>query len=374
VLLPETPPKELLQLKTPYPSSFESLAKRLSNSSAFPNGSRIFITGGTGFFGKWLLRAFRDLYAMRRVNLFLTVLSRTPDLFLSENPSFADMSSLRFVAGDIRTFDFSSLPPFDLFIHGATAASATLEQENPGEMFSVITDGTRHVLNFAKQCKRKPRRLLFISSGAVYGTQPGTLSHVPETHEGTPVTAYGRGKKIAEQMCLDAAAADGFDCVIARPFAFVGPYLPLDTHFAIGNFIGDCLANRPIIIRGDGTPLRSYLYASDLAEWLWTILLKGENGRAYNVGSDQAVSILDLARLVRECAGTNNPIQVLGTPDPGVPPPRYVPSIERARKELGLDVCCPLKDAITKTLEWHRASGPRNIFDAKRNGVPHTSN
>ncbi len=334
--------------------AIEAEKEDLSSECHALEGYKIFLTGGTGFFGKWLLQSFLRLREACCLDLSMTVLSRDPKKFLADYPAFNGVKGLDFIAGDVRTFEVRGSQSFDLVIHGATAASAKLEQETPEEMFSVITEGTRNVLEFAKRCK--PKRLLFISSGAVYGPQPSTLSHVPENFEGTPATAYGTGKKISEQMCLETSAGH-FDCVIARPFAFVGPYLPLDTHFAIGNFIGDCLADRPIVIRGDGTPLRSYLYAADLAEWLWTILLKGENGRAYNVGSDQAISILDLAYLVRECAGTNNPIQVLGTPDPKVLPPRYVPSIERARKELGLDVRCPLKDAITQTLDWHRAGG-----------------
>jgi len=328
--------------------------ENLSSECHALEGYRIFLTGGTGFFGKWLLNSFLGLREACGFDLSITVLSRDPKKFLANYPVFNGVKGLDFIAGDVRTFEVRGPQSFDLVIHGATDASAKLEQEAPKEMFSVIMEGTRNVLEFIKRCK--PKRMLFISSGAVYGPQPCIVSHVTENFDGIPSTVYGQGKKLAEQLCLDAANRN-FDCVIARPFAFVGPHLPLDTHFAIGNFIGDCLANRPIMIRGDGTPLRSYLYAADLAEWLWTILLKGENGRAYNVGSDQAISILDLAYLVRECAGTNNPIQVLGTPDSKVPPPRYVPSIERARKELGLDVRCPLKDAITKTLDWHRAGG-----------------
>ncbi len=318
------------------------------------NRGRIFLTGGTGFFGKWMLHTFLGLRDVCGTDLSLTVLSRDPRQFLDNHPEFTGQRGLAFVPGDVRTFGFRDLTSFDVVLHGATSASAKLEKENPDEMYSVITEGTRHVLDFVRHCGAS--RLLFMSSGAVYGPQQPHHSFLSETDAGDPASSYGQGKKVAEQLCLDASAGR-FDCVIARPFAFVGPYLPLDTHFAIGNFIGDCLADRPIVIRGDGTPLRSYLYAADLAEWLWTILLKGENGRAYNVGSDQAISILDLAYLVRECAGTNNPIQVLGTPDPKVLPPRYVPSIERARKELGLDVRCPLKDAITQTLDWHRAGG-----------------
>lgn len=314
-------------------------------------GRRFFLTGGTGFFGKWLLHSFLILRKTCGLDISMTVLSRNPEGFLVTNPDFRRQAGLTFIEGDVRTFIFNRLPSFDFVIHGATAASTTLEQENPGEMFSVITEGMRHVLEFTRRCSAK--RMLFISSGAVYGPQPSTLSHTPETYEGTPTTAYGKGKKISEQMCL--GASDGrFECMIARPFAFVGPYLPLDTHFAIGNFIRDCLADRPIVIKGDGTPLRSYLYAADLAEWLWTILLKGENGRSYNVGSDEALSIRELAYKVRTCAVTDNPITVLGTPNPKMSPSRYVPSIERAKAELGLILRCPLDEAIRRTLAWHR--------------------
>ena len=206
------------------------------------------------------------------------------------------------------------------------------------------------MLVFAKRCGAG--RLLYVSSGAVYGPQPTGVSHLPETFEGEPDTAYGEGKKQAEAMCLEAS--DGrFECVIARPFAFVGPHLPLDAHFAVGNFIRDCLENRPVVIRGDGTPLRSYLYAAELAEWLLTILLRGRHGSAYNVGSEEAISIRNLAHLVRERAGTSNEIIVESTHDPDLPVQRYVPSTQRAQLELGLRQRISLPEAIDRTLSWH---------------------
>jgi nucleoside-diphosphate-sugar epimerase len=315
------------------------------------NGHRIFLTGGTGFFGKWLLHCFLGLRNAQDLDVSMTVLSSDPKGFLDSCPEFVDQPGLDFIAGDVRSFTPPAGRTFDFVIHGATAASAKLDQEDPEEMYSVITDGTRHLLEFARRCEA--RRLLYISSGAVYGTQPPVLSHIPETYEGVPTTAYGRGKKASEQLCLDASAGR-FECVIARPFAFVGPYLPLDTHFAIGNFIRDCLENRPIVIRGDGTPLRSYLYAADLAEWLWTLLLRGEHGRAYNIGSEDAISIHDLACLVRECAGTQNEILVQEQSKAGVLPARYVPSVARVRQELGLSPRYSLSDAIRRTIAWHR--------------------
>lgn len=317
-------------------------------------GRRLFLTGGTGFFGKWLLHSFLALRKAHGIEVSMTVLSRDPHGFLAASPEFGGQDGLDFIEGDVRSFTPPAGRIFDFVIHGATAASVTLDQERPEEMYSVITEGTRHLLEFTRHCAAE--RLLYISSGAVYGPQPPTLSQVPETYEGAPATAYGKGKRLSEQLCLDAAAGR-FACVIARPFAFVGPYLPLDAHFAIGNFIRACLESRTLEIRGDGTPLRSYQYAADMAVWLWTLLLRGEPARAYNVGSGDAISILDVAHLVRECAGTRNDIVVHGKRTEGALPARYVPSVDRAREELALGQHQSLTDAICRTITWHRQTG-----------------
>lgn len=336
------------------PLNRDAAAPSAIPASCIPSlaGSKILLTGGTGFFGKWLLLSCLRTWERQTGPARLTILSRDPCGFLRQHPEFAHLTGLDFLSGDVRTFSAPQGSQFDWVIHGATAASAQLERDSPDEMFSVITEGTRHVLDLAHRCSA--RRVLFISSGAVYGPQPPDLGHIPETYAGTPNTVYGKGKAVAEQMCLEAACGS-FECVIARPFAFVGPYLPLDTHFAIGNFIRDCLESRPIVIRGDGTPLRSYLYASELAEWLLALLVRGQHGRAYNIGSEEAISIRDLAALVRTRTGTKNDIVVQGSPMPGAPAARYVPSTERARAELGLRQFIPLPEAIDRTLAWHRA-------------------
>jgi dTDP-glucose 4,6-dehydratase len=304
-------------------------------------GKRIFITGGTGLFGRWLLEEFSG------IDVDLVLLTRDPAAFRKGFPMVGRLSTISFVEGDVRNFSFPS-GHFNYVIHAATPVVSDDLSDDADEMYSIIVDGTERVLEFSEAAG--VNRLLYVSSGAVYGVQPPEVEYLPETYPCNPVTAYGKGKLAAEQLCLES----GIPAVIARCFAFVGPYLPDDAHFAIGNFIGNCLRDEPIEIKGDGTPLRSYMYGSDLAKWLLCILMKGISGAAYNVGSDAAVSIESLAHLVRDIAGTKNKIAVHGTPVPGEAPSRYIPSIEKERTELGLDLQINLREAIVKTLDWHR--------------------
>ncbi len=264
---------------------------------------------------------------------------------------------MTFLAGDIRTFEFPT-GEFSHVLHAATQASASLNASAPLEMFDVCYSGTRQALEFARHCGAK--RFLLTSSGAIYGPQPPNLPHISEEFEGSPdlsspASAYGKGKRAAEWLCSVYGLDFGFETTIARAFAFVGPGLPLDQHFAIGNFLRDGLNGGPIQIAGDGTPFRSYLHAADLMIWLWTILLRGKPGRVYNVGSDEAVSIEETARAVANAFEPILEVEIAQKPLPGALPARYVPAIERARRELGLEVRISLGESIKRTLNWLRA-------------------
>ena len=318
-------------------------------------GQRLFITGGTGFFGIWLLESFCHANDQFGLQAHAVVLTRNSDAFLSKAPHLTKRADLKLVTGDVRDFDFPE-GDFSHVIHAGTASSAPVE---PLEMFATIVDGTRRVLDFA--ASHGTRKFLFVSSGAVYGRQPQGLTHLPEDYTGAPdpldpASAYGEGKRAAELCCVLAGQHHGFETKIARCFAFVGPHLPFDAHFAIGNFIRDALAHQPIQVTGDGSPMRSYLYASDLAAWLWTLLIRAPSRRVYHIGSDDDLSIIQLAHLVNETLGNPSNIEITGRDNLIRPILRYVPSVSRAIQELGLKVSVPLADAILRTARWTRTA------------------
>ena len=317
---------------------------------------RIFITGGTGFIGKWLLEGFNEANTRLDLHAEATLLSRNPEAFIKDYPHLGQIPGIYLQKGDIQNFNFPE-ESFDFLIHGATEASARLNEENPLMMIDTILSGTRRILEFAQLSGVK--RLLFLSSGAVYGRQPPHLTHVPEDHIGAPdptqpLSAYGEAKRIAELLCSVYRLQYGIETSIARCFAFVGPYLNLDIHYAIGNFIRDGLEQRTIQIKGDGTPYRSYMYAADLTIWLWTILFKAESGKVYNVGSDQEISISDLAGKIRSLFEKPLEVSISQSAAPGQLPARYIPNIERAKKELGLKCWIDLDEAIYRTIRFYR--------------------
>lgn len=333
----------------------EHVWKYLDSCICELNQAKLFITGGTGFFGCWLLESL--IFAKREFDLGteILVLTRDVDRVRKKCPHFFNVNHIEFHQGDIRNFSFPQ-GGFTHLIHAATDASAQLNEQNPLEMYETIFQGTKHVLNFAQTAKIQ--KMLFVSSGAVYGKQPEDISKLSENDMGRidPLSissAYGLGKLMAEHMSSIYARKYHFDLKIARCFAFVGPYLPLDIHFAIGNFIKNVINREDILIQGDGTPLRSYLYAADLVIWLLKILCEGNPMGIYNVGSEQAISIAELANLVNAQHSGQSKVMIRDLVVQGQAVLKYIPSTQKSQKELGLNQYIGLEDAIQKTISWN---------------------
>ncbi len=320
------------------------------------SGKKILLTGGTGFFGKWLLESFLFAINNRSIDIQVYILSRNPEAFRNSFPHLCQNPCFTYLKGDITDFIFPDLD-IDYIIHAATEASAKLNHEQPLVMIDSIINGTRSVLELAR--KKNVKRMLYISSGAVYGIQPDELRGFPENYSGAPnplfpSSAYAEAKRNAELLCACYSKHYGIEIPVARCFAFVGPYLDLDAHFAIGNFIRNGLNGENIVIKGDGKPLRSYMYAADLVIWLLQILLEGRSCEAYNVGSDEAVSIKDLAyKVAAFFPGLK--VELLNQTNPTDRNQNYIPDVTKFKKEFICNEPIDLEHAIQKTISYYHS-------------------
>ena len=320
----------------------------------------LFFSGGTGFVGKAVLRLLIAQRAAGHVTTFdrVTVLSRNPAKFIQNHPEFSALPWLRFHRGDIEIFD--SLPQSGGFTHILHAAADSTDASRLTSLLrhDQIVQGTRNMLQFAVNSRIE--RFLLTSSGAVYGPQPADLDAIPETCHGMPdpmsaSNAYGVAKREAEHLCTLYREEFGIEAVVARCFAFVGQDLPLDAHFAIGNFIRDALFGNEILVGGDGTPVRSYMDQAELARWLLVMLDRGEAGHAYNVGSAEAVTIEQLARTVRDIVAPGKAIKILARPNSDNPGRnRYLPDTSKAGVSLGLTNEVELAEAIERAADGIR--------------------
>jgi dTDP-glucose 4,6-dehydratase/UDP-glucose 4-epimerase len=327
-------------------------------------GQSLFITGGTGLFGRWLLEAILCANSTQGTGLTATVLTRKPDAFRRQCPQFFSDGAIRVIGGDVLNFDFPD-EAFSHVVHMATTSAwETSHGEDQLRKFHTLLQGTERTLQFAARCGAK--KVFFASSGVAYGQTPEGMQKISEDYWGAPDStqvdsALGIAKRSAEFLCAYYAQKHQFEFTIGRCFSCVGPHLPLDLHYAVGNFIRDALYADAIVVKGDGSPMRAFLYMSDLVVWLLTLLINGRHARVYNVGSDQAISLCDLAHLVRDTVSPAKPVHVLGDSAYGsgnFVRNWYIPDIDRARRELGLDVWTSLQVAVAKTAAFARATGP----------------
>lgn len=324
-------------------------------------GQSIFLTGGTGFVGSWLLETLLAADDAHSLGVRIAVLTRDPSLFRRMEPHLALHPSVEVLGGDLADFELHG-ERFTYVLHCAVNRAIEPDAQRPLGAFDSEMRATRCILDLARECRAT--RFLFTSSGAVYGRQPTWLERVPEEHTAAPATMesgswYGHAKRTSEFMVSTYSRACGFDAVVARLFAFAGPRLPLDANYAVGNFVRDALQGGPVRVTGDGTPLRSYLYAADMAAWLWTLAVRGRAGVPYNVGSPNAVSIAELARVVVDVLAPGVPIEIALPAVPGMAPLRYLPDTSRAAVELGLHVEVPLEESIRRMAAWYRERVPK---------------
>lgn len=309
----------------------------------------LLVIGGSGFFGKSILDMFqRGELAKWDVDKVIAM-SRSANRLKLEVPELVQ-GNVELIESDIATTNY--LPEADYVIHAAASTDARnyisagqREREN-------IQVGT---LNYCRLVKKNKRiKTLYVSSGAVYGTQPAEVGHLKESYEFKDPNDISENKRDYSVAKRDAEALirklgkEGVHVSIARCFAFVGKYLPRDQHFAIGNFIADGLAGRPIKVKANHLVYRSYMYADDLVAWMMEVVVNANSHcPVFNVGSDQAVSMGDLASKV----AAYFKVAVDAEDIVSEKIDRYVPSTQKAFDAFGLICKLDLDQSIHQTVQ-----------------------
>ena len=321
-------------------------------------GTHLVITGGTGFLGTWLLELIAALNADYQFNTRVTIYSRSSPDFIRRHKHLGSHKEFRFLEGDIRFL--TELPhETDYIIHAAALTDRRLFASNPTAVGEVNGLGTIRLLRAASLLENL-RNLLLVSSGLVYGPQLLSVERINELYSsGFPCDSanaiYAESKRFAEAFAASFVSETKIPLVIARPFAFVGPYQSLELPWAVTDFIRDSLAGRPIKIMGDGSTVRSLMYASDFAYWTLAALVRGQTRQAYNIGSPEPVDLLSLARMITQHF-TPPPDILTKVGQSGYETTRLVPCVDKACRELGVQLTVPLAEAIQKTINWHRLS------------------
>ena len=273
-------------------------------------GKTVFITGGTGFFGVWMLSALATIRKRLEGDMRIVALSRDPQKFLARHPQSDLALGVAFITGDVKSFLLGDVRPDHLIHMATTNAEETFAGEDQLKKLETLYQGTKNVL---EQCGPALKKVLFTSSGVAYGNNNGGVfsesdSTAPDTRD--TGSALGIGKLTAEYLVAYYAKKFGYTYSVARCFAFSGQYLPLDIHYAFGNFIMDVLEGREVRVHGDGLERRSYLYVGDAVAWLLRLLAEPANDM-YNVGSEVTISIADLALKVAGRSKRNAGVVVL---------------------------------------------------------------
>lgn len=318
--------------------------------------SGLVVIGGTGFVGTWITEMVAALNDEYQFGIKLSLVSRSTDQFASRLPHLANRNDVQLIKSDVRQLGQFPMDA-DWVIHAAANPDVRTHASNPLDTASVIVEGTMSVMRTAERLGRL-KKLLYLSSGLVCGSQPASVNGLAENAQGAPAPdssfMYPNAKRFAETICSAARAQSRIPVLVARPFSFIGPYQSLDTPWAQTTFLSDALRGHSIRILGDGQVVRSYLYGSDAAYWFLRILSAGQSGDVVNVGSPVGITLQDLAKEVAKNFEPTPDIMFNTSPRNMGKPTQLLPDTTHAQNEYGLSVFTPLDEAIKLTAQWHR--------------------
>ncbi len=310
--------------------------------------SEILVTGGTGFFGKWIIEIIAYLNDNLEFNIKLYLVARNNSLYINE--IIKKRNDMFFIKNDVR--NLREIPStVEYIIHAAATPDNSIHMSNPIEVMDTIAQGTKQVLDVALGLDNI-KKILNISSGQVYGTLHSNM--ISENSIGTIDTnsinsIYPEAKRYSETLSIAYKSLYKLPVVQVRPFSFIGPHMGLEKPWAINNFIKDAIKFRKIKIFGNGKPIRSYMYPTDMAWWLLSMLVDSKNGVIYNLGSSEGISLEKLAMKIKTKVGVDVNIDILNMNEDSAV---FVPDDSLVKNRLDLDIKVDIDEALDKTIDW----------------------
>lgn len=314
----------------------------------------VYVTGGTGFVGSWIAEAVAFLNDNYRLNTSLILVSRNTDSFREKAPHLTARKDIKLLSMDVKNI-FEIPGEVSYIIHAAATPDNRQHVSDPLGVMETITKGSGALIDASIRLTGL-KKILNISSGQVYGRQRDDMEAIPESYAGAldcnSINAvYPESKRYAETLCCAYWSLYKAPVVTARPFAFIGPYQLLDKPWAINNFIRDALMNKTIRIIGNGLPVRSYMYPADMAVWMLRILIDGDAGVAYNVGSPYGITLQDLAEKIKHHSQTISPILIKQMNEDKS---KFVPDGRLCRESMGLDIVVKIDEALKRSIRWFK--------------------
>jgi dTDP-glucose 4,6-dehydratase len=305
---------------------------------------RALVTGGAGFLGSHLCeRLLHEGWEVVCIDSFLTGSRSNVDRLQGRD-------GFTFVEQNV-VEDLAVEGSVDYALHFASPASPVDYLEHPIPTLKVGGLGTWKVLGLAKE---KGSTFMLASTSEVYGDP---LVHPqPESYWGNvnpigPRGVYDEAKRYAEAMAMAYHRTHDMTVKINRIFNTFGPRMRRHDGRAVPNFIEQVLTGKPITVHGDGSQTRSLCYVDDLIEGIFRFLTSDEQG-PMNLGNPHEVTVLQLAEMIRDLAGSSSEIVFEGRPTDD--PEKRRPDITRAVETLGWEPSVPLNEGLRRTIEWAR--------------------
>ncbi|MEZ5499030.1 MAG: NAD-dependent epimerase/dehydratase family protein [Steroidobacteraceae bacterium] len=334
-------------------------------------GSRLLITGGGGFLGYYLVQAALHHNRGQPANRAISV--TVYDNYFRGVPQWLehlrDDPQLTLVRHNMIEPLPADMGHFDWIIHAAGIASPIYYRKAPIECIDANINGLRNLLEYAvarADAGQPIKGMLFYSSSEIYGDPSADAIPTPETYRGLvsctgPRACYDESKRFGETLCVAFAQHRNVPVKMARPFNNYGPGLKITDGRVLPDFARDVLAGRDIVMLSDGSPTRTFCYATDAITGYYKVLVKGHRGEPYNVGIDRPeISMADVARLVCQSASEQFGYRgkvVLGKARQADylidNPNRRCPKIDKAREHLGFDPRVSLEEGVRRSLIWY---------------------